>query len=298
MTAPRVERLEDLPWPVTTLVGREVELAAVLDLLTESDARLITLTGPGGVGKSRLALRVAEEARESFDRVAFVPLATVRDPALVLPAIARAFGIPEVAELPLLHRLATALGRDRTLLLLDNFEQIIEAGPIVGALLAKAPDLSLLITSRAPLRIQGEHEHPVPPLRLPSEDARPGSFLSSRKVGQYGAIALFMQRARAVDPGFKLTEENVAIVTAICRRLDGLPLAIELAATRMRVLSAPALLALLERGLVVLTGGQRDQPERLRTMRQAIAWSYELLSPQEQRLFRRLSVFDGGFGLG
>jgi predicted ATPase/DNA-binding CsgD family transcriptional regulator len=297
MAATHAELLDDLPLPVTPLVGREAEIVAMLNLLQEPEVRLITLTGPGGVGKSRLALRIAEEARPLFDRVAFVPLATVRDPALVLPAIARACGIPEIAEVPLEHRVANALGRGKTLLLIDNFEQIVEAAPLLGELLARAPGISIIVTSRAILRIQGEHDYPVPPLRIPLRESQPMASLSCREASRYGAISLFTQRAHAADPAFRLTDANATTVAEICRRLDGLPLAIELAAARMRMLSAPALLALLERRLAVLTGGPRDQPERLRTMRRAIAWSYELLSPYEQAVFRRLSVFDGGFGL-
>jgi predicted ATPase/DNA-binding CsgD family transcriptional regulator len=287
----------DVPLPLTSLVGRSAEIAALRGLLGEPEVRLITLTGPGGVGKSRLALRAAEEARDAFDRVAFVPLATVRNPTLVLPAIAQAIGIPDVSEAPLADRLAMALSRGRTLLLIDNFEQIVVAAPLIASLVARATGLTVLITSRALLRVQGEQEFPVSPLRLPPGGTALAETLSRREAGHYGAIALFAQRARAANPTFMLTDENAATIAAICRRLDGLPLAIELAAARMRLLSAPALLALLERRLAVLTGGPRDQPERLRTMRRAVAWSFDLLSPHEQLAFRRLSVFDGGFGL-
>ncbi len=283
-----------LPVPVTPIVGRERETIEVTALLRRPNVRLLTLTGPGGTGKTRLAIRVAEELGAEFaDGVAFVGLAPIADPALVLPAMAQALGVRGGGNRPPAEQLASAL-RDRELLLvLDNVEQVVGAAPQVADLLAAAPRLTVLATSRIPLRLSAEHRFPVPPLSLLSPSAPPRVEDSA----QSEAVSLFVARAQAVRPDFALTEANAAAVAAICARLDGLPLAIELAASRVTVLPLQAMLARLEQRLELLTGGARDAPERQRTMRDAIAWSHDLLSPEEQALFQRLAVFVGGWTL-
>ncbi|HEU5432666.1 MAG TPA: AAA family ATPase, partial [Thermomicrobiales bacterium] len=255
------------------------------------DMRLLTLTGPGGVGKTRLARRVAERLADAFaDGVAFVELAPIRAPALVGSAIARALGVRE-SRRPLLEALTAHLRSRETLLILDNFEHLLAAVPLVTALLVACPRLTVLTTSRTLLRVSGEHHFPAPPLALP-DPAAPLARLADAE-----AVQLFVARASAVRPDFVLTEETAPVVAEICARLDGLPLAIELAAARLRHLSAASLLSRLDRRLPLLTDGPRDEPERLRGMRDAIAWSHALLTPPEQALFRRLSVFIGGFTL-
>jgi predicted ATPase/DNA-binding CsgD family transcriptional regulator len=283
--------IHNLPAPVTSLVGREREVEAVCTLLRQEEVRLLTLTGTGGIGKTRLALRAARDLLDTFpDGVCFVPLAPIRDPALVIATIARSFGIKETGERPLLDLLETFLREKRLLLLLDNFEQVVEAAVVLSDLLAACPHLKILVTSRAVLRIQGEQEFPVPPLALPDLAHLP----DGERLVQYPAIALFLQRARATRPDFAITQANARTIAEICARLDGLPLAIELAAVRIKHLPPQALLNRLEHRLEVLTGGTQDVPERQQTLRNTIAWSYYLLDSEQQRLFRRLSVFVGG----
>jgi predicted ATPase/DNA-binding SARP family transcriptional activator len=293
---PALPRLSDfphnLPLQLTRFIGRERELAAVKDLLATH--RLVTLTGVGGGGKTRLALQVAADRLSSFtDGVWLVELAPVRDPALVLPAVVAVFGVREEQSRTLLATLTEFLRGKNLLLVLDNCEQVLEAAPQVRELLAGAPQVTVLATSRAPLRLQGEQEYPVPPLDIPDPKHLPPLELLS----QYAAVELFCQRARDVQPDFALTRENAGAVAAICQRLDGLPLAIILAAARMKLFSPQALLARLESRLPLLSGAAQDRPARHQTLRGAIAWSYDLLTEQEQLLFRRLSVFVGGCSL-
>jgi predicted ATPase/predicted Ser/Thr protein kinase len=286
--------LSNLPISVTAFVGREKEMEAVKGQLLRKDIRLVTVTGPGGIGKSRLAVEVARDLAEHFPAgVYFVPLAAVTDPSLITFAIAQALGLRETGGRSPLESLKEYLQNSlsvRMLILIDNFEHMLEAAPLLADLLALAPSLKILVTSRAALHVYNEHEFPVPPLALP--EAR-GS-LPLEVLSQYSAISLFVQRAVAVKPDFELTEENASAVAEICSRLDGLPLAIELAAARAKILSPSAMQSRLASRLQLLTGGSRDLPARQQTLRQAIDWSYDLLNESEQKLFRRLSVFLGG----
>ncbi len=288
-------RPNNLPAQPTQLIGREATAAEALALLKRDETRLLTLTGPGGTGKTRLATYLATRLLESFaDGVFFIDLAPVSDPQLVASTIAQTLGVKESATASIEESLKQSLRQRRMLLVLDNFEQVIEAAPLVWELLSSCFLLKALVTTRAALRVHGELEFPVLPLALPAP-ARPASI---EELAGNPAVELFVQRARAAQPVFRLTAENARPVADICLRLEGLPLAIELAAARIKLLPPMQLLARLESRLKVLTGGAADDaPQRQQTMRAAIAWSYDLLSEGEQRLFRRLSIFVGGLNL-
>ena len=280
-----------LPAAAAPLIGREREIADLTRLLESS--RLLTLTGVGGTGKTRLALHIAGQMRGQFaDGVFFVDLAPLADPAQVAARIAAVFDIAENAREPLADTLTRALAGSEMLLVIDNFEHVIAAAPLVSQLLAAAPGLKILTTSREALRLTGEQEYPVPPLSLPPDDAATLETVAASEAG-----ALFVQRVRMIQPHFALNADNAPAVAQICARLDGLPLAIELAAARCNLLTPQALLARLDSRLTLLTAGSRDAPQRQRTLRDTIAWSYNLLDGGEKRLFARLAVFRGGCAL-
>jgi predicted ATPase len=282
-----------LPVPATPLLGREQEAAALEDLVAGEGARLVTLTGPGGVGKTRLMIEAARRLGPGFaDGVRFVELAAVPAADLVAPAIATGLGLSTSAG-QLTADLQAYLRPRRLLLALDNFEQVIGAAPLLAGLLAAAPGLVVLVTSRAVLRISGEHEFVVPPLPVPPAAAA----ADPEELRRYASVSLFTERARAAAPGFELTGGNAGAVAEICRRLDGLPLAIELAAARVRLLPPQALAARLDERFGLLTGGARDLPARQQTLRNTLGWSFGLLSAGEQALFARLGVFAGSFSL-
>ena len=280
----------NLPLQPTPFLGREDQVVRVVALLSREDVRLLTITGPGGVGKTRVALQAAVDLLELFpDGVWFVDLSVLDDPTLVPSAIASVLGVREEGHV-LPERLARVLGEKQLLLVLDNFERLLESAPIVTGLLAEAPGAKALVTSRTPLHISGEQEYPLLPLLLPD----PTHLPSLERMLQLEAVRLFVERAQAVKPDFTLTPANASAVAEICHRLDGLPLAIELAAALIKMLPPQLLLNRLEKRLPLLTRGARDLPTRQQTMRDAIAWSHDLLTPEEQTLFHRLAVFPGG----
>jgi predicted ATPase/DNA-binding SARP family transcriptional activator len=321
----RATPMYNLPAPPTPLIGRHDELAALAALLRDPACRLVTIVGPPGIGKTRLSQEIVVRLRDEFeDGVVFVALAPIHDPNLVATAIAQPLGVKEHTNRPLLQSLKDELHDKRILVVVDNFEQVVDAVPLVSELLAAAPDLTVLVTSRVPLHLAGEQEYALPPLALPprpSQLSAPSSTMGKgaqagiagrsralspvwetgsggeRDVTQYDAIRLFHTRAQAVNHAFAVTAANAPIVTEICYRLDGLPLAIELAAARVKLFTPQALLARLDHRLNILTGGARDLPLRQQTLRGAIDWSYHLLGAEEQALFRRLGVFVGGWTL-
>jgi predicted ATPase len=284
-------RPTNLPIPSTPLINREREVKTLREMLLRDDVRLVTLTGTGGTGKTRLALEVASTVVREFPHgTFFVSLVPVTEPNLVPSAIVSALGITEKGK-PIEETLKDYLREKQMLLVLDNFEHVIDAAPVATALLRECPKLKILATSRAPLRVRGEHELPVPPLAVPNIAKMP----KAEELIAYPAVALFVQRAQAIRADFAVTVENARTVAEICTRLDGLPLALELAAARTRILSPQALLLRLQKRLELLTGGPRDLPARQQTLRNTIGWSYDLLDEEDKKLFRRLSVFAGSF---
>ncbi|MDG4823712.1 DUF4062 domain-containing protein [Asanoa sp. WMMD1127] len=290
--APETAPPAAIPVARTQMFDRDLETAALTELLTDEDVRLVTLTGPGGVGKTRLATDLAERLRPLFpDGIGYVELSTVNSPDLVVDAIARALGLRTSSTWRPLADIVAFLRTRQMLLVVDNFEHVAEAAPVLADILAGAAGVTALVTSRSPVRISGEHAFALEPLAIPDR------AITLDVVSHYGSVRLFVDRARAASGSFALTEENLPAVVEICRRLEGLPLAIELAAAKIRVLPPAAILQRMGRPLELLTGGARDLPDRQRTLRDTVRWSYDLLSPGERALFRRLAVFTGGFTL-
>jgi len=287
------QSLSNVPTPRNPLIGRAEELSLAHEMLLRRDVGMVTLIGPGGTGKSRLGLQIALNMLDHFrDGVYLVRLTPIRDSNLVVSTIADTLGIPETNDpRSLLGKLKDYLRDKHMLLLLDNFEQVLEAAPKVAELMEACPDLRFVVTSRAPLHLRGEKELFVPPLAIPAHDKN----FDLKNISQYAAVELFIQRARSIKPDFNMTNENASAIAEICHRLDGLPLAIELAAARIKLLTPRELLARLEHRFDILRGGSRDLPERQQTLRGAIDWSYELLNDSAQKLFRRLSIFVGGW---
>ncbi len=287
-------RSRRLPAQPGALIGRADDVARVSERLLRDEVRLLTLVGAAGTGKTRLAVEVATRIAEHFgDGTWFIDLSPIQDPALVPSSIAATLEVREDRDRPMIETLKQHLASQFALLLLDNFEQVLPAAPYLAELLRACPELKLLVTSRSALHLQWEHELFVNPLAVPDLTALP----ITTSLGEIASVSLLVQRTQRIDPEFRLEARNAREIAEICVRLDGLPLAIELAAARMRVLPPRALLSRLSRGLAVLESGHQDQPARQRTLRAALDWSYELLSPAEQALFRRVGVFVGGFAL-
>src|SRR5580700_4406383 len=288
---PEADRIS-LPKPLTSFIGRERELAEAKELLQGS--YLVTLTGPGGSGKTRLCIALATQVAEDYpDGVYFVPLAPVRDPGLVPSTIAQSIGLQDARDRPLMEHLVSQLRERQILIVLDNFEHLLAGAPVVTRLLQETSALRILVSSRSSLRISGEQECPVPPLAVPDPGVRP----TAASLGACESVRLFAERAVAAVPGFELDDENAPAVAEIARRLDGLPLAIELAAARVKLLPPGAILPRLEHSLGLLTGGGRDLPDRQQTLRATIGWSYDLLTEGAGRLLATCSVFAGGASL-
>ena len=286
----------NLPAPLTALIGREHDVARLRSYVLARDTRLVTLIGSPGIGKTRLSLQMAADLQLDFaDGVFFVPLASITDPGLVAPAVAQTLGLVQADKRSDLELLAAGINDRQLLIVLDNFEQVVEAAPLAPELLAACPRLKLIVTSRESLRVPGEWLYPVPPLTIPDEAQ--STRLSFEASTDFSALTLFAERARAVRPEFAMTPENFRTVAAICRQLDGLPLAIELVAARIRLMSPQMLLSRLTGDFTLRADGMRGVPSRQKTLHGAITWSYDLLSPPEQQLLAALSVFSGGFTL-
>ncbi|HKD73958.1 MAG TPA: AAA family ATPase, partial [Ktedonobacterales bacterium] len=282
-----------LPWPLTPLFGRTAEIAGVSALLTRDDVRVVTLTGPPGIGKTRLAVQVARNLADAFENgVVYFALASLHDPALVLESIAHVMGIRPSGAMTVLETLTAHLHERACLLVLDNLEQIVDAASSLAELLALCPQVRLLLTSRVALNMRGEHRFIVPPLAVPASSA-----VSVQTLRTFPGTALFLEQALAIMPDFAPAPIDVAAIATICSRLDGLPLAIELTAARIGLLSPPALLRRLDHRLSLLDHGPRDLPPQQRTLREALDWSYDLLHAREQQIFRYLAIFAGEWSL-